>query len=434
MSRIPRVLSVTATIVLPLLISSGVTASASTTDELPHPTSDNVSASLAESGPSGDVELISSAADDFEPGDAASAALLAEAASASVAVDLIATGDTAWADATADQTTTVKVDGTHTSISDGSGSVIGLTVEGDPSSSAVADGATVLHEVATDTDVVSRAIPDGAQLVAILDSAEADMSLEFSVAMPEDAELEPMADGSISIVAPVETQVEDPLDAQRFETEVNALVGDIETLDALEEFTDEQWAAIDAIAPIETSTVVAPATVATIGSPWAVDANGTPVETYYALEGDKLTQHILPTAETAFPVVADPSFWWWTTTAGKCALGVASFALGGAKVIGIATKITGLLSKASKGTQLYKAYQSWKALGSTNSARIKALGAAMKILTANISRYGFSKGYSLALKQTRVNNAANFLIGAGKSALELAGVYSCYELVHEARN
>ncbi|MEU5773563.1 hypothetical protein ABZ819_09750 [Streptomyces venezuelae] len=43
-----------------------------------------------------------------------------------------------------------------------------------------------------------------------------------------------------------------------------------------------------------------------IDAPWAKDANGKPVATSYHLSGDKLTQTIDATADTAFPVVADP--------------------------------------------------------------------------------------------------------------------------------
>lgn len=48
-------------------------------------------------------------------------------------------------------------------------------------------------------------------------------------------------------------------------------------------------------------------TVATIPAPWAQDANGNPVPTYYTLDGDTLVQTVEFDASTAFPVVADPS-------------------------------------------------------------------------------------------------------------------------------
>lgn len=43
-------------------------------------------------------------------------------------------------------------------------------------------------------------------------------------------------------------------------------------------------------------------------APWAVDANGQSVSTSYSIEGNTLIQRVNFTANTAFPVVADP-FW-----------------------------------------------------------------------------------------------------------------------------
>lgn len=48
--------------------------------------------------------------------------------------------------------------------------------------------------------------------------------------------------------------------------------------------------------------------VGTIAPPWAVDADGTPVPTDFAIHDDAVVQRIYPSASTAFPVVSDP-FW-----------------------------------------------------------------------------------------------------------------------------
>lgn len=45
-----------------------------------------------------------------------------------------------------------------------------------------------------------------------------------------------------------------------------------------------------------------------VAAPWAKDANGDAVETSYSVDGNTLTQHVSATADTVFPVVADP---WW---------------------------------------------------------------------------------------------------------------------------
>lgn len=46
--------------------------------------------------------------------------------------------------------------------------------------------------------------------------------------------------------------------------------------------------------------------IAGIEAPWAVDANGKKLETYYSADGSKLVQNVVFTDDTKFPVVADP--------------------------------------------------------------------------------------------------------------------------------
>ena len=49
--------------------------------------------------------------------------------------------------------------------------------------------------------------------------------------------------------------------------------------------------------------------IANIESPWAKDANGVDVDTYYVAEGSVLTQIVsYRSADTAYPVIADPYF------------------------------------------------------------------------------------------------------------------------------
>ena len=46
--------------------------------------------------------------------------------------------------------------------------------------------------------------------------------------------------------------------------------------------------------------------LAGVDAPWAVDATGKAVATHYTVDGTTLTQHLDYTADTVFPVVADP--------------------------------------------------------------------------------------------------------------------------------
>lgn len=53
--------------------------------------------------------------------------------------------------------------------------------------------------------------------------------------------------------------------------------------------------------------------VGEVAAPWATDAAGNAVATYYTVEGANITQHVTVTPNTVFPVTADPTytFGWW---------------------------------------------------------------------------------------------------------------------------
>jgi hypothetical protein len=49
------------------------------------------------------------------------------------------------------------------------------------------------------------------------------------------------------------------------------------------------------------------ATTQTIDAPWALDATGAPVRTYFTVHGATLTQHIAPGPDSLYPILADPA-------------------------------------------------------------------------------------------------------------------------------
>jgi hypothetical protein len=86
----------------------------------------------------------------------------------------------------------------------------------------------------------------------------------------------------------------------------------------------------DAVPAGVTATVVADGSVSladgsTIAAPWAFDANGAAVDTWYELDGTTLVQHVDHFTVEAYPVVADPCWWGW-----KCAKKIVKGAAGGA--------------------------------------------------------------------------------------------------------
>lgn len=51
-------------------------------------------------------------------------------------------------------------------------------------------------------------------------------------------------------------------------------------------------------------------TIGMLKVPWAKDANGVELETYYQIDGNIVTQVVVPTDSTAYPIVADPRVSW----------------------------------------------------------------------------------------------------------------------------
>ncbi|MCY4256779.1 MAG: hypothetical protein OXE04_00585 [bacterium] len=55
-------------------------------------------------------------------------------------------------------------------------------------------------------------------------------------------------------------------------------------------------------------------TVGTFTKPWAVDAEGHEVNTYYKVDGQTLSQVIEPHTDAVYPIIADPKYTWgWIT-------------------------------------------------------------------------------------------------------------------------
>ncbi|MDE9364657.1 hypothetical protein PZ938_03490 [Luteipulveratus sp. YIM 133132] len=84
-----------------------------------------------------------------------------------------------------------------------------------------------------------------------------------------------------------------------------------------------------------------------IDSPWAVDANGNRVETYYSVTGNTLTQHLKPSAGTAYPVTMDPDWVGIAKCAGAIALAAGAIIVPGGLVAKLISKV-GSLKKAAK--------------------------------------------------------------------------------------
>lgn len=373
---------------------------------------DPVVSAVVDSGASTDTAAIADAADDFT-GTAKSAAELADAASATDKVALATDGKSLVAGDDAGAQVSVAKGGDVTLSSPGMPD-IGLGVVGDPESTKLVDGALVQTEVAPSTDVVTRATDSGVQMVVVLGGSDAPTEVEFPMDLPDNANLVEQADGSISVVAPVKTEVVPQAESDAFTQQVADVVGDATSADQLDE---SKWAQLAALPTPDVVTQVVDQQIGTIQAPWAVDANGSPVATHYEVDGGTLKQVIDTTSSTAFPVTADPEWWWWAWTATSCVADVASFVFAAAKLAKVLIKMSSIVKKSA-----------------TVAKWVKKLGGAEKTIKAI---YYAAKGF---LESGRVgkyltNTTLLALSGFAASGLTLIGdalgIGSCVSLIRE---
>ncbi len=292
-------------------------------------------------GASSDGAAIAAAAEDFDAAQPASAVELTAAASAAEGVTLQVTSEGLEGSDAAGGELVLTEEGATLALE---GESYGLAPVGGSSESTVVDGAVVHEDVAPSTDVVTRAIEGGVQMAAVLADTAAPDRIEFALDLPQGAELTPNAEGTISVTAPMEVVEPLPGEEARIDAEVAAILGDVQH-DT--EITDAQWAALDAVAPAATTTTIESQEVATIGAAWAVDANGAAVPTRYEIDGTTLTQVVETDATTAYPVVADPSWWWWAWTSAACVANLATFIFAAAKLANFASKLASIAKRSA---------------------------------------------------------------------------------------
>jgi hypothetical protein len=124
---------------------------------------------------------------------------------------------------------------------------------------AIVDGQAVT-EISEEITVVTQPIEDGARMISVLETPAADTAVDYSLELPTGTEAVLSEEGGVDV-----------------------------------------WHIQEGVAST-TRTLLAQ-----IDAPWAADANGRPVETRFELSDGVLTQVVTPTADTTFPVVADPS-------------------------------------------------------------------------------------------------------------------------------
>lgn len=112
-------------------------------------------------------------------------------------------------------------------------------------------------------------------------------------------------------------------------------------------------------------------------APWAKDAAGNDVPTAYKVVGDKLVQHVDFDANSAFPIVIDPSWWSTTKKIAKCALAVSGFIFtftpaGSSKRVLTAVKLVKKIG-VKKTAKLIQTYAKRRKLTSAHRKAVAAL-------------------------------------------------------------
>lgn len=378
-------------------------------------------------GASTDTESIIEAASDYEQADASTAAALAEAASAVVAAPMTATEDGFVSESVNGAEVSVDDDG-DVSLTVPTAPEIGLAAAGE-SKVELADGALVQTDVTTDTDVVTRATDFGVQIVAILASEEASNEVEFMLDLPEETELIEHVDGSIEITGPVEVEVIAPGEAERIDREFDVILGpdfDYEN----PEMTPEQLAEIEAIEPAGTIVIEEVRSLGEIAAPWAVDANGQPLDTHYVLDGEVLRQVIETDETTSYPVVADPSFGWYVKKAASCIVSVVFFASAAAKIAQASARIYKAFKAGKAGSSARKAYNAWLNLGSNNSQRMSNLVWNTKAIAELVRKHGITVARQKINAAGGMRKSTLIVITSGASTIaDATGLSACVSVV-----
>lgn len=173
----------------------------------------------------------------------------------------------------------------------------------------IIDGGQVLTR-AKDTSATVPLSPDGDIVVTV---AGADGSQTARIALPDEIAVGsgvvtddgtvvyPAADGSADAVA-VQTLADGS-------TRVQTVIADASS-------AHEFGYRMQGYRPYKSDTgevvfVNAAGDFVSVDAPWAVDANGASVDTYYEIHGKELVQVVEADESTAYPIVADPSWIWY---------------------------------------------------------------------------------------------------------------------------
>lgn len=178
------------------------------------------------------------------------------------------------------------------SLSNGASDVtVSLSIVG-ASTTEMSGDAAVTQSVDPGTSVISHVTPEGGiQLLSVTQTAVLQVKFGIDTTIPDGSYWEKQADGSLHLIDP--------------------------TLPAAQNI------------------------LMVAAAPWAIDANGTQLPTQYVVTAGTITQ-LVDSSTAVFPVVADPTLWWWASSIALCAIEVAPIL-----TPAVAGKVALALAKAS---------------------------------------------------------------------------------------
>jgi len=130
----------------------------------------------------------------------------------------------------------------------------------------IVDGDAVYVDQGAETSYVIDALPAGLRVASVIESPRSPHQMTYKLDLPKGTSLVPNLDGSVAVV------LDGTLDSG-----VGVTIGGFDR-------------------------------------PWAIDANGRTVETYYQVAGSALTQVVAPGSDVSYPLVADPSYSYCTVS------------------------------------------------------------------------------------------------------------------------
>lgn len=269
-------------------------------------------------------------------------------------------------------------------------------------------------------------------MLAVLANDQAPKVLRFDLELPEGGVLTPQEDGSISVHAPIETQVALPGEEARIDAAVQEILGDTAGAEDPDSITEAQYERLAEVPDVQTESLVATQQVAEIAAPWAVDADGNAVPTLYEIAGDTLVQKVRVDASTTFPVVADPSFdWvWWPATAAACVAAVGTLiAAGYAKVAVGVGKLVVSMRAAKSSSKLGKAYTAWQKLGTSNKGRFNTLASQLKTFGSYVVKHLSSGPGKYKKSSTKAAATYNFVMYSARVGAAVFGITKCFDLI-----